>query len=235
MNITNRLTSVIVTLAAITATNTYALPMYYTFHGEVSFMTDSSSGIDEMTGLRSGDSISREIKLLIDQQSEGIIRKNNGDLVIPEQTEHRQRTGEFTYQTITVTTPFYTEMVTELLLNEIMGGSFNNPTDTQASNVGYLADHTFSADEYFFHLGSDDNGVMMQNYAFEAPGLSIGSVWDYTEFAYNQLNERSSLSGTLFLTSISEASLVQTPIPASLPFMLTALVGLGYWRRRCFL
>ena len=203
----NKLISfVVITLLLSAGGVAQAVPMYYTFEGTITVMSDDA-GIIADSGFELGSQVS--YTFLIDFDIEGSYTLNSGEIIDVGDRINRDT--------------FYGDYIEGSMLNEKDGGFYNAPTDNAESNYGIY-------NWLSLYTGSRNSNVFLAIY--NSNSLELGTTGRVSNTVYDSYGVYSQLDAQdLVLTSITS---VPTPVPEPSTIILlgTGIVGMIATRKK---
>ncbi|MCU7840434.1 MAG: hypothetical protein KZQ82_07250 [Candidatus Thiodiazotropha sp. (ex Lucinoma annulata)] len=178
---------------------------YYTFEGTVSSTANDNAGAIALAGVQDNQSLA--YIFAVDPLLGGSSTQNNGTLI------PRNDNVIFDY--------FFADFLAGSMINEVNGGSHNNPVHIAEYNYG--SNNNVSSGGGL-QGGSADNSVTITSNALDFTNWVIGTTVFGLEKAYSTGNVSSSLSSSLTLMAISNVNPV--PVPPAFLLMGSGLIGL---------
>ncbi|MDY6990730.1 MAG: VPLPA-CTERM sorting domain-containing protein [Thermodesulfobacteriota bacterium] len=189
----------------------YAAPMYYTFEGTVTDITQDDAGAIAAAGVSVGDPVS--YVMIVDFEADGTETLVNGDTI----TKMDTTTNDY----------FFSDYVGGSLIDEVNGGFFDGDTDVAEYNWGQNQD-TMIVDYGALHGLSMDNRVSAIGFTTMVSDWHVGfSVPMLTESAFDDDGNQS----TIVCESITLTKISAVPIPAAVWLLSSGLLGLVGIRR----
>jgi len=198
-----KLSILVFVLVFLLAGMAHATPVYYTFEGTVTVISDEA-GIIEDAGLSLGSSVS--YTFLVDFDQPGTYTLNSGEVV-----DHWDSDS------------FYCKFIGGSILSEKNGGYYNADSDVAESNHGHY---------YWLDLYAASRNSSLYATIFNSNELTLGTAGRVSNTAWDSYGNYSQLdAGDLIINKIF-LSASPVPEPTTMLLLGSGLLGLSGARRK---